>query len=139
MSRRPPLPVVDAESSPFWEAARAGRLRLPYSPATGRYLFFPRTIDPQSGSELIEWREASGRGEIYSFTVVRRAPDPIFEARVPYVVVVIELDEGARMLSTVAVADVDAVRVGLRVRVQFERLSDEITLPTFVIDDGSTE
>jgi uncharacterized OB-fold protein len=131
-----PLPVVDGESTPFWEAARAGRLVLPYCPGSDRFHFFPRTVDPWSGSTRLEWRQVSGRGRIYSFTIVRQAPDPAFAPEIPYAVALIDLDEGARMLSVIDTEDLDQIEVGKRVRVVFAPVSADITLPNFRIDEA---
>ena len=82
----------------------------------------------------MEWREVSGHGEIYSFTIVRRAPEPAFESDLPYVVALVQLDEGPRILSTVEADDVESIQIGMRVRVHFGPPVDGIVLPTFQLE-----
>lgn len=129
-----PLPVVDADTRQFWEAAREHRLLIRYCPDCGRYVYYPRAICPHCHSDRLEWREASGEGTIYSFTVSRRPAGPAFEDDVPYVVAIIELEEGPRMMSNVKTDDVEKVRIGERVLVAFEDVTDEITLPKFELE-----
>lgn len=129
-----PLPVVDADTRPFWEAAREHRLLIQHCPDCGRYVYYPRAICPHCHSDRLEWREASGEGTIYSFTVSRRPAGPAFEDDVPYVVAIIELEEGPRMMSNVKTDDVEKIRIGERVRVAFENVTDEIALPKFELE-----
>ena len=126
-----PLPQIDADSAPFWRGTRERRLMLPHCRACGRPHFPPRALCPHCHGDGIEWKRASGEGTIYTYTVARRAAGPAFEDDVPYVVALIELAEGARMMSNVIAEDISAVKIGAAVRVTFERASDEITLPKF--------
>ena len=79
----------------------------------------------------LEWTAVSGRGTLYSFTVVHRAPSTAFAAEVPYVVAVVELDEGVRLMSNLIRCAPDAVRIGMPLKVAFRKLSDSVTLPVF--------
>jgi len=126
-----PLPVVDADTRPFWEAARRHRFLIQHCLSCERYVFYPRALCPHCHSDRLEWWEASGEGTIYSFTVSRRPAGPAFEDDVPYVVAIVELEEGPRMMSNVVVDDVGEVRIGEQVRVLFEDVTDEISLPKF--------
>lgn len=126
-----PLPVVDTDSRPYWEAAARHELNLPYCTACERYFFIPRVLCPHCHSASVEWRKASGDGVIYSYTVSRRAAAPAFKERVPYVVALIDLKEGPRMMSNVLTGDVDLVQIGQRVRVDFEDAGEDISLPVF--------
>ncbi len=130
-----PLPVVDAESAPYWEAAREHRLVLQRCTACDRHVFYPRAVCPHCHGGPLEWVDASGRGVVHSFTVAHRPAGPAFAGHTPYVVVLVDLDEGPRMLSNLHVDDVALVRVGQRVVVAFEDLGD-VTLPVFEIAPG---
>ena len=130
-----PLPVVDADTRPFWEAAAEHRLLIQHCTNCDNFVFYPRVLCPHCHSEGLEWREASGRGTIYSFTVSRRPASPGFKDDVPYVVAIVELEEGPRMMSNVRVDDVGRVRIGQRVRVVFEDVTNEITLPKFELTE----
>lgn len=126
-----PLPVVDPESRPYWEALCARRLLLKRCRSCTRYHHYPRELCPYCGSDTVEWAEARGGGTVYSYTVARRPAGPAFKQDVPYVVAIIELDEGARMMSNIVGIDPSEVRIGQRVAVEFEAVTPEITLPRF--------
>jgi hypothetical protein len=126
-----PLPVVDPESAPYWAALKERRLILKHCRDCGRHHFYPRALCPHCHSDALEWADASGRGSIYSYTVARRPAGPAFKADAPYVVAVVDLDEGARMMTNIVTDDVESVRIGQRVAVAFEAVTDEITLPKF--------
>jgi len=126
-----PLPVVDPESAPYWAALKERRLILKHCRDCGRHHFYPRALCPHCHSDALEWSDARGTGSIYSYTVARRPAGPAFKADAPYVVAVVELDEGARMMTNIVTDDVESVRTGPRVVVAFEAVTDEITLPKF--------
>ena len=126
-----PLPIVDPESAPYWSALKAKRLVLKRCRDCGRAHFYPRALCPHCHSDALEWSDARGTGSIYSFTVARRPAGPAFKADTPYVVAVVDLDEGARMMTNIVTDDVNAVRIGQRVSIVFEAVTDEITLPKF--------
>ncbi|MCW5635393.1 MAG: Zn-ribbon domain-containing OB-fold protein [Rubrivivax sp.] len=126
-----PLPVVDPESAPYWAALRERRLILKHCRDCGRHHFYPRALCPHCHSDALEWSDARGTGSIYSYTVARRPAGPAFKADAPYVVAVVELDEGARMMTNIVTDDVESVRIGQRVAVAYEAVTDEITLPKF--------
>lgn len=135
MSEQPapqkPLPTVSAESRPFWEAARRHVLSLQRCEGCGDYVYYPRPVCPACGSDRLTWETVSGEGVIYSYTVCHRPAGPAFKAEVPYVVALIDLKEGPRMLSNIVTDDPATVRIGLPVRVHFEDVSEEISLPKF--------
>ena len=108
--------------APFWEAAARGELLYQECPTCGHRQFYPRALCTACGADP-EWAEASGRGTVHTFTVVRQYGTPPFKDELPYVVAVIELDEGVRMIGNVTDCAVDAVRVGMAVEayaVEFE-------------------
>jgi uncharacterized OB-fold protein len=125
-----PLPVPDADSAAFWEGAREGRLMIQRCPRCGRHVFYPRLACPHCGGSPLEWVEASGRATVYSFTVVHRAP-AAFADEAPYVVALVDLEEGPRMMTRITGLEPRAVRVGMAVEVRFGDLDDELKLPFF--------
>jgi hypothetical protein len=129
-----PLPVVDEDSQPFWEAARRGDLLLKLCSSCRQYHFFPRAICPYCHSDAVTWAPSSGRGTIYSFTVARRPAGPAFKDDVPYAIALVQLNEGPRIMTRI-MADADAVRIGLPVEVMFQAASDEVSLPYFKVQE----
>ncbi len=125
-----PLPVINEETKPYWDGAKNEKLMVQQCPNCEKYIFYPRALCPHCFSDNLEWKQVSGKGEVYSFTVCHRA-GPAFQAQVPFVVALIDLAEGPRMLSNIQTTDVDSVRIGQRVEVVFEKVSDKITLPKF--------
>ncbi len=131
MTYTKPLPIVDGDSAPFWAAAREGRLAIPRCEDCGRYHFYPRVLCPHCHSDRVAFHDVSGEGCIYSFTVHHRAAGPAFESDLPYVVALVDLDEGVRMLTNIVPGPIERVKIGARVRVRFDHATDEITLPKF--------
>jgi uncharacterized OB-fold protein len=128
------LPQPDLETQDYWDAAREGKLFIKHCNACGQDFFYPRTYCPKCWSIDTEWKEASGRGRIYTFTVVQQNDLPPFNDRVPYVVAIVELDEGVRMTSNIEGVAPDDVRCDMRVRVAFreeQRDDDTVSLPVF--------
>lgn len=116
---------------PFWEATKQRRLALQRCGGCQTYVFYPRPFCPACGSSDLAWTDVSGRGTVYSYTVARRPTARAFEADVPYVIAIIELDEGPRMISNVVGCTPEEVRCGMRVEAVFEDASEEITLVKF--------
>lgn len=122
-----PHPEPDGETQPFWDGIAEGRLRLQRCRACGRHIFYPRSVCPHCMAAELEWTDATGRGAVHAFTVVHRAP-PGFTEDAPYVVAMVELEEGPRMLTRLLdVAPGDAV-IGMKVEVAIE---GEPRLPFF--------
>ena len=126
-----PIPIVDDDSRPYWDAARNQHLSIPKCDSCGLYVFYPRVICPHCKSEAIVWRDVAGVGVVYSFTIVRFAISSAYAADVPYVVALIRLNEGVLIMANIVACQPDEVVIGMRVRVVFEKVSDEITLPQF--------
>jgi uncharacterized OB-fold protein len=126
-----PLPIANADSLPYWNAARERRLVIRKCLACGALHFMPRYLCPACWSDRLEWVDSRGRGVVHSFTVIRRAPLPAFAARSPYVLALIELDEGPRMVANVLGEDALTVQIGDRVEVIFEDRGSGAMLPQF--------
>lgn len=126
-----PLPVPNADSLPYWNAARECRLVIRKCTACGSMHFMPRYLCPVCWSDQLEWVDSRGTGSIHSFTIIRRAPVSAFAVRVPYVVALIDLDEGPRMMANVIGDDALSAHIGARVSVAFEDRGDGAMLPQF--------
>ncbi len=126
-----PLPDARGAAHRYWRAAAERRLEIPFCEACGRAVFYPRDFCPSCGGDRVVWRRLSGRGEVYSFTVVHRHPDPAFRERVPYVVALVDLVEGARLMTEIVDCPPAEVRVGLLVTVDFRPVSADVALPVF--------
>lgn len=133
MPEMPPRPIPESSpyGEPYWAAAVDGRLVIQHCPRCDRLQHFPRPWCTACLNDEMEYVQASGRGSVYSFTVVRRNPNPAFAARVPYVLALIDLDEGVRVMSNVVGCAPEAVSVGQRVRVCFETIDDTHAVPCF--------
>jgi uncharacterized OB-fold protein len=134
----PPIikdPDADGVTAAFWEAARQGRLACSRCRTCQTMVLPPQPRCFVCQGAAFEWLDLPGSGEIYAFTVVRHALRPEVQAAVPYVSAVIELDgtqgAGARLLANVIDVDPDEVKVGQRVTVVFDKVSDTLTVPRF--------
>ena len=128
---RKPLPVPTAESEPFWDAIKRHEFLLQKCQACGEFSHPPRSYCPNCSSDQLQWTKVSGRGSLYSWGIAHRQGHPAFRDDVPYVIGLIELDEGVRFLSNVVDCAFDQLRVGLPLEVVFEDVTPEATLPKF--------
>ncbi|HEX9810245.1 MAG TPA: Zn-ribbon domain-containing OB-fold protein [Alphaproteobacteria bacterium] len=126
-----PLPYPSAESRPFWEAARRHRLMVQKCGRCGRFRFPPAARCPHCLAAEHEWTEVSGRGRVFSFVTYHRLYHEGWDGEIPYVVAVIELEEGPRLLSTVTGVAPNEVRCDMPVRVVFDDVTEDVTLPKF--------
>jgi uncharacterized OB-fold protein len=129
------MPQATTETAAYWAATQERRLVIQRCASCGHCQFYPRAFCIECLSERIEWINASGQGRIYSYTVCRIAPSPAFEARLPYVVALIDLDEGVRMLANLLDVELEEVAIGARVGLCFEAVSESCTLPQFTLLD----
>jgi uncharacterized OB-fold protein len=128
-----PLPLIVPESERYWQGAKDHELWLRYCNDCRKTYFYPRDICPECFSRNTEWRKASGRGTIYSYCIVHRGPLPSFREDAPYVVVLVDIEEGGRMLTNLVDVEPspDAIKVGMPVEVTFDDVTGEVTLPKF--------
>lgn len=131
-----PLPRPSLESRPFWEAARAHRLVIQKCKSCGRFWFPPSARCVHCLSTDHDWAEVAGTGRVFSFVTYHRLYHPGWEGELPYVVAVIALDEGPRLLSTVTGCPPGAVACDMPVRVVFDDVTPEVTLPKFAPAGG---
>ncbi|WP_462413289.1 Zn-ribbon domain-containing OB-fold protein [Neobacillus sp. Marseille-QA0830] len=124
-----PRPVPDGDSQRYWEGLKSGQLWIQQCEECHQHIFYPRSICPHCFSEEIDWVQSGGTGRIYSFTVVHHAFGP-FKEQVPFVVAIVDLDEGVRLMTRIK----DGTKrplIDQRVKVCFEKLDEELTLPYF--------
>jgi uncharacterized OB-fold protein len=125
-----PLPVLGDElSRTYWEAAREGRLLIQRCAACGEYQFYPRGHCVHCSAAGPEWIEANGTGRLHTFSVVHRTATQAFAEDVPYVVGILELDDGPRLTVNVVDTPLEELACDLPVRVVFTTVTQEITLP----------
>jgi uncharacterized protein len=123
-ARKIPAPIATVETEAFWNAARERRFVVPTCSACGRAHWYPRAICPFCSGDKIEWREASGQGAIYTFSVMRRVSEP-------YAIAHVTLLEGPTMLSNIVDCDFDALRIGQPVKVVFNETENGPPVPMF--------
>jgi hypothetical protein len=126
-----PLPEITPEMAPFWEAARRHELVVQRCKGCRAYRFPARELCSRCLSRDSGWERVSGRGTLFSFAVMHQAAHPGFAAEVPYAVVTVELEEGARLLSNVVGCPPADLRIGMPLEVVFEDVTPEVTLPKF--------
>ena len=115
--RKIPAPTPNLETQAFWDAAAQGKLVVKSCTACKELHHYPRALCPHCFSEKTEWKQMSGKGKIYSYTVMRRAP-------VPYAIAYVTLDEGVTMLTNIVDCDLDKLKIGQAVSVVFKPTED---------------
>lgn len=120
-----PAPSPSPESAAFWQAAKDGRFLIRTCTGCGKAHWYPRPICPFCSSTATEWTNASGRGEIYSFSYLRSLPEP-------YILAYVTLQEGPTMMTNIVDADPDELSVGQAVEVTFRETRDsDVLVPLF--------
>lgn len=126
-----PLPVLEGLTGEFYAWCKQEQLRFQRCTACSTWRHVPREICAECGSWDWEWAQSSGRGSVFTWTVVVRAMHPAFREDVPLAPTVIELEEGVRLLSQVVDCSPDDLEIGMPVEVVFEAVTEEVTLPKF--------
>lgn len=126
-----PLPEITPDGEPFWKGTKRHELLMPRCDDCGRMFFYPRSRCVYCFSTNIRWEKVSGKGSIFSYTIVHRTPFEGFD--VPYVLAVIKLDEGPMLLSNLIDCELEKIAIGDSVEVVFEDVTEEITLAKFKI------
>jgi uncharacterized protein len=116
---------------PFWDSLKARAVQVQRCDNCGKYLYIPKDICNNCHSEQLTWTPISGHGEIYTYTVVRRAPTPAYAADAPYTLVHVTMDEGFRMIAKLNGVAPEDVRIGAPVRITYEEVTPEWTLMEF--------
>ncbi len=131
METSKPIPPVHPWTRPFWQAAREGKLMIQQCQSCRRHIFYPRLNCPFCFSEQITWVESTGKGRIYSFSVVQNNAPSAFIPDMPFIIAIVRLDEGVQMMTNIVGCDPSQAHCDMPVIVVFEKLNEEITLPKF--------
>ncbi len=116
-------PETNPETKPFWDACAAGKFVLPRCKDTGKFIWYPRAISPFTFGE-VEWVEVSGKGTIYTFSVMARA-------EVPYAIAYVTLEEGPSMMTNIVDCDFAALKIGQEVKLKFVASEGGPPMPMF--------
>ena len=129
---RKPLPVPTPETAPYWEGLKRHELRIQRCRDCSRAYFYPRPFCPRCFSANVEWFTASGKAKLHTYEVIHRAA-PAFAGDTPYVLAVVELEEGPRMMTNIIGVDPEPADLVLDMplEISYETASDDITLPKF--------
>lgn len=114
-----PMPVKTPTTAPFWDALAEHRIRIQYSPSLGEYVFYPRVLAPRTLADDLEWREISGLGTLFTYTIAERPVAPQFAADVPQLLAIVQWDEGPRISTEIVNADPATLSLGMRVKPVF--------------------
>jgi uncharacterized OB-fold protein len=120
----------------FWEATAENRLLVPFCAACEEYFYYPRGRCPNCASDGVEYREASGRGVLVSYTTVHRPPTDALEQRAPYINAIVRLDEGIRIMTNIEAANEEELSVGMTLEVTFVETDGIYKLPYFEPTNG---
>jgi len=126
-----PVPQPDEDSAPFWDAAARHELVIQKCASCGTVRHPPRPMCPACHSTDVTWVQARGRGRVWSWVVAHPPVLPAFADKVPYNVVVIQLEEGIRMIGNMIDVPLDQITEGLEVTITFEDLEEGVSLPAW--------
>lgn len=126
-----PLPQLYDWNKPFFEGGLTGKLKLQRCSKCGEIIYYPRIACPECLSIDYEWIELSGRGIVYSFSIVWKPGYPAFDPLVPIILAAIKLEEGPMMISNIINCPIERVYINMPVGVVFDKINDNIALPKF--------
>ncbi len=126
-----PLPTVAGETKAFWDSCRRGQLVIQYCEGCDEYQWYPRGICADCWGESVRWVQSSGRGTVWTYTVTYQNRTPGFAEMVPYVLALVELEEGVRMFTNIVECNPRDVYIGMPVEVTFQTATPQITIPYF--------
>ena len=125
------LPKPDSLSAPYWEGARNGQLLLQRCRGCGHIWHPPLPICPRCHARDYAWQPSSGTGTVYSFTTIHHAAHIAVDGRTPYLVALVTLAEGPRVVANILGCPAEEVRIGMPVRLVFQQVAPEVALPQF--------
>jgi uncharacterized OB-fold protein len=128
-----PAPVPDEDSAPYWSAAREGKLLVQRCEACGHFQLYGRAVCTECWGD-VTWVEASGRGTVASWTVIRQNYSRPFRDWIPYVVALVDLEEGPRLMTNIVGCEPEEVSMGMSVVARFEEVSDVAGIALFEPD-----
>ena len=124
-----PVPTLHPDNEGYWEGVKRQELLLQQCKGCGNRLHPPRPMCPKCRSLDTEWIPSKGKGTVHSWVVYRESPHPGFKA--PYAVVLVELEEGVRVVSNLVDVAPEEVSIGMPVEVVFDEVTEEVVLPKF--------
>lgn len=127
-----PLPLITELSKRFYDGCREGKLQYQQCKECKEVVFFPKAHCSNCMSSDLDWKTSSGRGKIYSFTVTYDAAPPEFMPYVPFVLAIVNMDEGFSILSNIEECDFEDLQCDMPVVVKFDPITPEVTLPKFI-------
>ncbi len=128
-----PAPKPTSETVPFWEGCNRSELLFQKCRGCGHVQFYPRTRCTQCHGDALTWERSEGRGTLHTFTVVHRAPTEAFKPDLPYVLALVDMAEGFRMMMNVVNCDPESIQIGTPVSITFERRGEQM-IPQAVVD-----
>ena len=123
-----PIPRPSGTTRPFWDGLNERKVQIQRCDGCDSWVFYPRTRCPSCLSDQLIWREVSGRGVLYTYTLARQPTAPHFADETPQQLAVVELDEGVRMTSTLVNVEPSDIVIGMRLRPYFDQVTDAVTL-----------
>ena|ERR1043166_7083308 len=126
-----PLPLPNPDNQGFWDGCRQHQLRLQRCRGCAAFRHQPRPVCPRCNSFDYEWAPSSGRGTLYTFTIVHGPTLPAFQVQAPYNVAVVQLEEGPFIVTNIVGCNAEQLRIGMPVEVVFENVTEMISLPKF--------
>ena len=123
-----PIPRPSTTTRPFWDGLNERKVQIQRCEGCDTWVFYPRTRCPSCLSDQLIWREVSGRGVLYTYTLARQPTAPHFADETPQQLAVVELDEGVRMTSTLVNVEPTDIVIGMRLRPYFDQVTDAVTL-----------
>jgi len=126
-----PLPVIKPWSKKFWEAARQHKLIMQKCNDCGKLIFYPRKVCPFCWSASVGWTDVSGKARVRTMTTTIAGVEQAFIPDLPYVLAIVELEEGVRMMTNIVECRPEDVKIGMEVAVTFRDCTEQISLPVF--------
>ena len=123
-----PIPRPSTTTRPFWDGLNERKVQIQRCEGCDTWVFYPRTRCPSCLSDQLIWREVSGRGVLYTYTLARQPTAPHFADETPQQLAVVELDEGVRMTSTLVNVEPSDIVIGMRLQPYFDQVTDDVTL-----------
>ncbi len=132
-----PIPVTQPWTTEFWKAAKDGKLMVQHCRACGANIFFPKKVCPECWSDDLGWIQSCGRAKVYTYSVMMDMVEPKFMGDLPYVLAMVDLEEGIRMTTRIVNCNPQDIAIDMPVAVVFEDISPEFALPVFQPADES--
>ena len=126
-----PLPSIVGETKPYWDSCKRGELVIQKCDSCQEYLFYPRGICAHCWSNDIKWIKATGKGTVWSYTITYQNRTLGFAQDIPYVLALVQLDEGVKMFTNFVECDPNIVTIGMPVEVTFVQANNQISIPYF--------